>query len=235
MESAIESRIRDNLDRIKEKILDATIRAGRSPASVRLVAVTKKNPATYLEPLIRAGQLDLGENYPQELWEKAEAVSGHSVRWHLIGHLQSNKARRTVPLLWMIHSVDSLKLLQRLNSVAEGMESPPRVCLQANCSREVSKHGWEPQTLLNNAEEIANCRSIPIVGLMTMAGYGTSNDEARPTFVRLRQLAEELRARSGLALPELSMGMSGDFEAAIEEGATLVRVGSALFEGLERS
>jgi pyridoxal phosphate enzyme (YggS family) len=131
----------------------------------------------------------------------------------------------------MIHAVDSLKLLKTLDDLAGNLPEPPRVCLQVNISGEDSKHGWEPDLLPNDAEAIASCRRIPIVGLMTIAGYGTSNEEARPTFARLRDVRDRLQTLTGLALPELSMGMSSDYEAAIEEGSTFVRVGSALFEG----
>src|SRR5690606_7339343 len=141
--------------------------------------------------------------------------------------LQTNKAKRTAPMVRMIHGVDSLKLLRLLDDLVADWPDPPRVCLQANCSGEESKHGWAPEGMVAEADAIAVCRRSPIVGLMTMAGYGTTNEEARPAFSRLRTLRDQMRTRTGLLLPELSMGMSGDFEAAIAEGATLVRVGSA--------
>jgi pyridoxal phosphate enzyme (YggS family) len=180
---------------------------------------------------VAAGASDLGENYPQELWAKAEALTDLPIRWHLIGHLQGNKVKKTVPLVKMIHGVDSLKLLKALDDMAEDLDERPAVCLQVNASNEESKHGWSVEDLPKDAEAIASCRRIPIAGLMTIAGFGTSNEEARPTFARLRELRDQLRAETGLALPDLSMGMSGDYESAIEEGATYVRVGSALFEG----
>ena len=127
----------------------------------------------------------------------------------------------------MIHAVDSLKLLKALNDLPD----PPAVCLQVNVSAEDSKHGWASDDLTKDGPAILECRNLPIVGLMTIAGYGTSNDEARPTFARLRELRDRFWGETGLALPELSMGMSNDYEAAIEEGATFIRVGSALFEG----
>jgi pyridoxal phosphate enzyme (YggS family) len=232
---AMDDRIRSNLERVRSRIAEAARRSGREADSVRLVAVTKKNPPDRIVPLVEAGQLDLGENFPQELWRKVEALAGRPepIRWHLIGHLQSNKAKRTGPMVRLIHGVDSLKLLRWLDELAEEWPDPPSVCLQANCSGEESKHGWGPDAMLDDAEAIASCRRIPIVGLMTMAGYGTTDEEARPTFASLRELRDRMRPRTGLDLPELSMGMSGDFKAAIEEGATLVRVGSALFEGLD--
>ncbi|MFO0891421.1 MAG: YggS family pyridoxal phosphate-dependent enzyme [Isosphaeraceae bacterium] len=228
-------RIGQNLEAVRSRITAAAARSGRGPEAVTLVAVTKKRPAEAVGPLVEAGAIDMGENYPQELWRKVDELSGLTppVRWHLIGHLQSNKARRTLPLVKLIHAVDSLKLLRILDGLVGelGLKEPPAVCLQVNTSEEESKHGWSSDQLLADAEAVASCRAIPIVGLMTMAGWGTTAETARPSFVALRETRDRLRARTGLALAELSMGMSGDFEAAIEEGATLVRVGSALFEG----
>jgi pyridoxal phosphate enzyme (YggS family) len=220
-------RIAENLAAVRGRIADAAKRSGREPSDVQLVAVTKRNPPEIVRELVNLGHLDLGENYPQELWSKAEALADLPVRWHLIGHLQGNKVKKTVPMVGFLHGVDSLKLLQTL----DGMADPPQVCLQVNLSGEASKHGWSAEEILAEADTIAACRAVPIVGLMTIAGYGTTNEEARPTFAGLRQLRDRMRARTGLPLSELSMGMSGDYEAAIEEGATLVRVGSALFEG----
>lgn len=228
-------RIRENLREVEARIAEAARRSGRPAEAVRLVAVTKRNPPEWIRPLVACGARDLGENYPQELWSKAESLAdlGGAVRWHLIGHLQSNKVKKTLPLVAMIHAVDSLKLLRILDEAAGSMANPPPVCLQLNTSDEPSKHGWDPEGILADAEAIAACRSIPIVGLMTMAGLGTTAETARGSFVALREARDRLRDRTGLALDELSMGMSNDFETAIEEGATLVRVGSALFEGVE--
>ncbi len=226
-------RFRDNLNAVRARMDEAARRAGRDPSGVTLVAVTKRNPPGPIRLLVDAGATDLGENYPQELWSKVESLAGLPVRWHLIGHLQGNKAKKTLPMVRMVHAVDSLKLLRTLDDLAGGLAEPPAVCLQVNVSGEDSKHGWGPDDLPRDADSIASCRNIPVVGLMTIAGYGTTPDEARPAFARLRDLRDGLRTASGLALPELSMGMSNDFEAAIEEGATFIRVGSALFEGAE--
>jgi pyridoxal phosphate enzyme (YggS family) len=154
------------------------------------------------------------------------------VRWHLIGHLQGNKAKKTLPMVRMIHAVDSPKLLQALDALAKDLDDPPAVCLQVNTSGEAAKHGWSPSAILDDAEAIAGCRQIPVVGLMTMAALDSTPAIARASFARLRELRNTLRTRTGLSLDELSMGMSGDFEEAIAEGSTLVRVGSALFEGV---
>lgn len=227
-----------NLSHVKERIAISARQAGRSAGDVTLVAVTKRTPAEWARQLAGLGQADLGENYPQELWAKAESLADlPTVNWHLIGHLQSNKLKRTLPLVTMIHAVDSLKLLA---AIAEQMPLAPRlrrICLQVNISEEESKHGWSEESIRTEAAAIAeyvNQKKLPVTGLMTMAAFGTDFETARPAFARLRRLAEELRHETGLPLHDLSMGMSGDFEAAIAEGATHVRVGSALFEGLER-
>ena len=225
--------LRKNWAEINTRIIDAAKRSGRSASEITLVAVTKRNSIELIRPLIALGATDLGENYPQELWAKCAALNHPDLRWHLIGHLQGNKAKKTLPLVSMVHAVDSLKLLRTLNDLAKEILSPPRVCLQVNTSEEEAKHGWSPDEILHDAEAISGLRDIPVVGLMTIAGYDTDAESARPSFVKLREVRDALRARTGLALNHLSMGMSNDFEAAIEEGATLIRVGSALFEGVE--
>jgi PLP dependent protein len=228
-------RIRYNLDEVERRISDAVTRVGRATDSVRLVAVTKKSSPEMIKSLFACGVRDLGENYPQELWRKHDELSdlAGSIHWHLIGHLQTNKVKKTLPMVRMIHSVDSLKLLRALDDAAPALDQPPSVCLQVNTSDEPSKHGWTKELILRDAAAIASCRSIPIVGLMTMAGLGTTAETARGSFARLRELRDVLRRQTDLPLVELSMGMSNDFETAIEEGATQVRVGSALFEGVE--
>jgi pyridoxal phosphate enzyme (YggS family) len=226
-----ETRLRANLESVRDRIARAARRSGRDPRQIMLVGVTKQRPVQSVTALVDLGLRDLGENYPQELWKKVDAAGELPVRWHLIGHLQSNKAKRTLPLVHMIHAVDSLKLLQALDGLAAGVTRPAEVCLQVNCSGEVSKHGWSTEAVLEDAAAIAACRKVPIVGVMTMAALGTTPDQARPAFAQLRDTRDSLRERTGLDLPALSMGMSNDFEVAIEEGATLVRVGSALFEG----
>jgi len=227
------TRLGDNLNTIRGRIADAARRSGRDPADVRLVAVTKRRSAEAVRALVELGASDLGENYPQELWEKAGIVPGIAARWHLIGHLQGNKARRTLPMVAMLHGVDSAKLLRTLDDLAGENGTPPPACLQVNASGEETKHGWTPEGILADADSIAAIRALPIVGLMTMAAAGPAPESSRPAFARLRGLRDELRRRTGLDLPHLSMGMSGDYEVAVEEGATLVRIGSALFEGVE--
>src|SRR5262245_15734854 len=228
-------RVRQNVGSVVERIATAAARSGRPTGEVKLVAVTKKWPVELVRLLIETGVRDLGENYPQELWKRAEALGDRapSIHWHLIGHLQGNKARRTMPIVKMIHAVDSLKLLRQLDSLAVDVPAPPAVCLQVNTSGEETKHGWTSEQILQDCDSIAASKAIPVVGLMTMAAWGTDAESARPSFIKLRETGEEVRRRTGLPLTELSMGMSGDFESAIEEGATLVRIGSALLEGLD--
>jgi pyridoxal phosphate enzyme (YggS family) len=223
-------RLRDNLAGVRARITDAARRSGRQPSDVTLVAVTKRSPPDVVAPLIELGVRDLGENYPQELWRKVELIGRPEVRWHLIGHLQGNKVKRTLPLVRMIHAVDSLKLLESLDGLAAELADPPAVCLQVNCSGEASKHGWSPDAILENAHAIARCQRIQIAGLMTMAALELSSEAARPAFARLRETRDVLRARTGMPLNALSMGMSNDYDVAVEEGATLVRIGSAIFD-----
>ena len=225
--------IRANWEHVQATIAEAARRSGRDVSSVRLVAVTKRNPPERIRPLVELGQVVLGENYPQELWAKVESLADLPVEWHLIGHLQGNKVKKTLPMVRMIHAVDSLKLLQTLDEYAKEQPSPPKLCLQVNTSGEPSKHGWSPEAILNDSDAIAAITHANVVGLMTIAGYGTSPESARPCFALLRKTRDTLREKTGLALPELSMGMSSDLESAIEEGATFVRVGSSLFEGLD--
>ncbi|WP_020467507.1 YggS family pyridoxal phosphate-dependent enzyme [Singulisphaera acidiphila] len=224
--------LRRNLDSVRHRIAEAAQRSGRSPDEVTLVVVTKRLPVEVVPPLVALGALDLGENYPQELWEKVNHLGNSSVRWHLIGHLQSNKAKKTVPMVRMIHAVDSLRLLQGLDALVADPENGPAVCLQVNTSNEPAKHGWSVDEILADADAIAGCRNLRVAGLMTMAALDTTSETARPSFILLRDVREKLKERTGLRLEQLSMGMSNDFETAIEEGATIVRVGSAIFEGV---
>jgi pyridoxal phosphate enzyme (YggS family) len=228
-------RIRYNLESVQSRIADAARRSGRPVEAIRLIAVTKKTPLEWVRALVACGVRDLGENYPQELWPRSEALAEQkdSIRWHLIGHLQSNKVKKTLPLVRLIHSVDSLKLLRALDEAARALTDPPSVCLQVNTSGEPSKHGWTPEEILSDAESIRSCKTIPVIGLMTMAALGTTAETARGSFARLRELRDRLQREADLPLLELSMGMSNDFETAIEEGATLLRIGSGLFEGVE--
>lgn len=221
----------DRLASVRTRIADACQRSGRDPASVTLVAVTKTTTTRVAAMLPALGVSDLGESRPQELWKKAAEVP--AVRWHFIGHLQRNKLDRTVPLASLIHSVDSERLLTSLDEFGRKRGLPVPVLLEMNCSRESAKGGFAPEalpTVMANAMPLAGIR---VDGLMTMAAYADDPEASRPAFAELRQLRDSLRTRTGLPLPHLSMGMSNDFVVAVEEGATLIRLGTFLFEGLE--
>ena len=222
-----------NLERLRNRISNAAGRAGRSVEDVRLVAVTKEVEVEIARELFDLGVKDLGENRPQELWRK-RSLMDRPVSWHLVGTLQRNKARRTLPLVDWIHSVDSSDLLRRLDSLAMEMELKPRVLLQVNTSGEATKHGFSLSEMAQAMPAISELRQVHVRGFMTMAPYDEQPERVREYFARLRDLRDYWagRAPAHCPLTELSMGMSGDFELAIEEGATMIRIGSALFEGL---
>ena len=222
-------RLRD----VHQRIAAACRRVGRSPEEVTLVAITKTVNVEVASLLPELGISDLGESRPQELWKKA-ALLPNSVRWHLVGHLQRNKIEATLPLVKLIHSVDSVRLLEGLEQECAKRQLHVRVLLEVNASREEAKHGFKPEEGPALAQSFSDYQHLEVAGLMTMAAMSDNSEDSRPTFAALRRLRDQLRQLLGQpnALPELSMGMTNDFEVAIEEGATLVRIGSALFEGL---
>ena len=222
--------IADNLASIQERISKAALRADRDPAAIRLVAVSKTVSAESIREAIAAGVTTLGENYVQEARNKIARV-GSQVAWHFIGHLQSNKARNAVDLFSMIHSVDRLSLAEALDEEANRQGKILPVLIQVNISGEESKSGIDPQETLQLLQRIAGLQHLSIQGLMTMPPWFEDPEDARPYFIALRKLREELSREKipGVVLQELSMGMSGDFEVAINEGATLVRIGTAIF------
>lgn len=233
----IVERLHQNAAAIREKVAAAALRSGRAPDSVTIVAVSKYSNLADTKSLFEAGFPDLGESRPQKLWEKAEALSSLPIRWHLIGPLQRNKIRRTVGVVDLLHSGDRMELLEDLDAEAKALDKPLRVLLQVNCSGESQKGGFEPNELAPLLPAVARLTHVRVAGLMTMAGLDGGVARARREFARLRELRDSLAPDlpPGLSLAELSMGMSGDYEAAIEEGATIVRIGSAFFEGIEVS
>lgn len=226
----IRSVLTDRLATVRGRIADACRRAGRNPDAVTLVAVTKTVSPAVATIAAELGAADLGESRPQELWKKAAAIP--TARWHLIGHLQRNKLDRTVPLASLIHSVDSSRLLGALDAFGRARGEPVPVLLEVNCSREANKGGFRPEDVPGICDHAASRPGTAVRGLMTMAAYSDEPGAARPVFAELRDLRDRLWAATGLELPHLSMGMSGDFEVAVEEGATFVRIGTTLFEGL---
>ena len=229
------SRILDNLSQVRGRIAAAAERSGRTADAITLVAVTKYSNAATARALVEAGCADLGEARPQELWQKAAELADLGVRWHLIGHLQRNKLERTLPLVALVHSADSWRLVEALDAGAAQLGRRVPILLEVNISGDVAKHGFRPEELEPRLEALAGLAHLDVRGLMGMSGLESDVDTTRREFAALRGLGERLRGASAgrLTLPELSMGMSGDFEAAIEEGATIVRVGSALVEGVE--
>lgn len=234
--SDLQSRLADNLAAVRDRMASACRKAGREPGEVRLVAVTKYAEWPWVRALAALGQTRLGESRPQQLVERADlfhAAHQPDIEWHLIGHLQRNKVRSVLSKTALIHSVDSLRLLQRIDQLAGELSLSPRVLLEVNVTAEASKDGFDPSELDVAWETAAELPNIEIAGLMAMAEESADPDRIRGAFSRLRALRDRLRQTgSRFTLDELSMGMSGDFEYAIEEGATLVRLGSVLFEGL---
>ena len=226
--------IADNVARVRDEIDAAARAAGRDPSEVKLVAVSKYVDAATAALLVSAGCRALGEARPQQLWEKAEAPSLAGVEWHLIGRLQRNKIRRTLPLLSLIHSVDSERLLAALDEEAAAANLTPQLLLEVNCSGDAAKQGFSPEEVRRLLPTLAEYRRLSITGLMTMAALDGDESTARANFASLRLLRDELapNAPPNVTHAELSMGMSGDFPAAIAEGATIVRVGSSLFDGV---
>ena len=221
----------DALAAVETRLTAACRRAGRARADVTLIAVTKTVSGEVAALLPDLGVHDLGESRPQELWRKA-AVVPSSVRWHLIGHLQRNKIERTLPLVECIHSVDSVRLLAALEDACRQASRTLSVLLEVNASREANKHGFTPEEVPGLTPTLAELKHVRVEGLMTMAAYEEEAERTRPTFAGLRTLRDRLAAALGRPLPHLSMGMSNDFDIAVEEGATMVRLGSVLFEGL---
>ncbi len=227
-------RIAENLARIRERIATAADKSGRTADAILLVAVTKYVSAEVAAAVVEAGCLDLGESRPQELWAKAATLPDPAIRWHLIGHLQRNKIRRTLPLVHMMQSVDSLRILEALEIEAASQQRMLPALLEVNISGDATKTGLPPEELEPVLERAATLRQVSIRGLMGMASLEGHSAAARRDFASLRELRDRLRANvaPNISLDELSMGMSGDFEVAIEEGATIIRPGSMLFEGL---
>jgi pyridoxal phosphate enzyme (YggS family) len=216
------------LGAIRARLAAAARRAGRDPADVTLIAVSKTHPAGRVSELLAAGQRDFGENRVQEALPKLAAV-GPGPRWHLIGHLQTNKVASIVGKFELIHSVDSVRLIEELERRAGAAGLTQRILLQVNVAGEASKSGAPPEGLTELLTALERAPHLRAEGLMTIPPFDLDAEAARPHFARLRALLENIPASAAFTPRHLSMGMSGDFEVAIEEGATLVRVGTALF------
>ena len=242
------SEVRENYLRVVERIEKAARRVGRDPREIRLVAVSKTVDAPRIKEAIESGVSILGENYVQEAQKKIEEIGrpactepasrslaegrrfgeGRPVAWHFIGHLQSNKAKYAVRLFDMIHSLDSLPLAEELNRRAEQAGRAMKVMIEVNLSGEMTKFGAEEESVLNLAKRILDLNRLSLEGLMTMPPYFDLPEMSRPYYIGLREMKEKM-VKEGIPMKELSMGMSNDFEIAIEEGATYIRVGTAIF------
>jgi len=225
-------RIRENLKAVKETINNSSLKAGRNPQDIRLVAVTKMVGLPEIIEAVKAGVLILGENRVQEAKEKISnyklQISNSKVEWHLIGSLQKNKTRTAVQLFDLIHSVDSISLAEEINKQAQNTGKKQRVLIQVKLSGEAAKHGVLEKDLTALHAEITKMKNIKLEGLMTIPPYFENPEMSRPYFMRLREIRDKLSS-TAYNLPELSIGMSNDFGVAIEEGATMVRIGTAIF------
>ena len=226
-----------NIRDVRRRIEAAAQRAGRPPSTIRLIAVSKTFSPDHVRAALDAGQLDFGENKVQEGLAKAGALAGESgakaqaVRWHLIGHLQSNKAKKTAGVFSAIHSVDSVDLVRRIDEGAEAAGTAPEILIQADLAGEATKFGANPSEIPAIVQSALQCRAATLRGLMVVPPWSDNSEDVRPWFRQLRALRDRL-VEDGVpaaSMAELSMGMSHDFEAAIEEGSTIVRVGTAIF------
>ncbi len=223
-----QERMIERVERVRRRIGEACARSGRDPADVTLVAVSKTRPPEAVREAAAAGLVVFGENRVREAAAKIPQCPGH-LRWHLVGHLQGNKVRAAVEWFETIHSIDSLRRLRQVEAACDEAGRSLRVLLQVNVSGEASKFGMAPPEAAGVLEAAAGLSRAEVVGLMTMPPFSEDPGRARRFFSDLRDLRDRLRADTGFDLPELSMGMSADFEVAIEEGATMVRVGTDLF------
>jgi len=225
----IKEAIKNNLSAVMQRIERAALACGRDPKTVRLVVVAKTQPEPLVRAAIEAGAGIIGENYIQEARGKFEKLVGLPADWHFIGHLQSNKAKYAVRMFELIHSVDTAKLAAELDKQARKAGKTQNILVQVNISKEPSKSGVEQELALDLIHTINAYPNICIKGLMTMPPFFDAPERARPYFAALRRLSGQARQQLGFPLNDLSMGMTGDFEVAIEEGATLVRIGTAVF------
>jgi pyridoxal phosphate enzyme (YggS family) len=222
--------LKKRLDHVKDRINKTALKCGRDPESIHLVAVSKTIPANRVREAIMAGVTTLGENYVQEARNKFNVLGTFPVSWHFIGHLQSNKAKYAVRLFDLIHSVDSLKLARELNKQAKKVNKIQDVLIQINISKEPSKSGSDIENAANLIKDIVLFENLTVKGFMAMPPFFNNPEKARPYFTALRNLRDQIQKDfPGVDLNELSMGMTGDFEVAIEEGATFVRIGTAIF------
>ena len=229
---SVENDLQSRLDSVRARIAGCLHRSNRAPEEITLVAVSKTHPPERLQEAIAVGVTDLGENRVQEAGPKIAEVGRDAARWHLIGHLQTNKARKAVTLFDVIHSLDSVSLARRLEQACtDERREELRVLIQVDLAGEETKSGVAPETLLELVEVVKDCSRLKLAGLMLLPPFFEDRERVRPFFRKLRELRDELKIKGyfGVERGELSMGMTHDFEVAIEEGATLLRIGTAIF------
>ena len=222
------SSIAENLERVREQIATAAGRSGRAVEDIELVAVSKTHDASRVREAIQAGQLLFGESRVQEARAKIPELPSN-LRWHFIGHLQKNKIRHALPLFELFHGIDSLDLARDMHRIADETGAQPRVLLEVNVAGEGSKYGFKPEQVRRDMDSLLELSRLTIEGLMTIPPLAPEAEPSRPFFVQLRDLRDQLQQEFKMSLPQLSMGMTNDFTVAVEEGATLVRVGTAIF------
>ena len=225
-------KLAENYHNVLKRIHHAAEQAGRDPMDVKLVAVTKYVDDSVVRSLYQLGCRNFGENRPQVLWEKADKLSDCDISWHMIGHLQTNKVKRSLPMIYLLHAGDSLKLLNAVNREANAKGVVADVLCEVNISGDGSKHGFSPDSMADSLTDISQMQNVRVKGLMAMASLTGGTERAGEDFQKLRRLRDQLQqvVPDNVSLSELSMGMSGDFEQAIDHGATLVRVGSVLYQ-----
>jgi PLP dependent protein len=220
--------IGENLERVRSQIADAAQKSGRAPNEIELVAISKTHDAEKVRAAHKAGQILFGENRVQEARVKIPELPS-SLRWHFVGHLQKNKIRHALPLFELFHGIDSLDLARDLNRVAEEEGMHPRILLEVNVAGEGTKFGFKPETVRQEMEQLLSLGRLSIEGLMAIPPLAEEAENSQKFFVDLRELRDALEKEFNMKLPQLSMGMTNDFVVAVEEGATLVRVGTAIF------
>lgn len=222
------SMVADNVEHVRRQLAAVCARAGRPLEEITLVAVSKTFDASYIRQAVEAGIFDIGENFVQELTRKRSGLRDDRIRWHFVGHLQTNKIKHIAEWIHLIHSVDSLHLAAELDKYAERVGRDINVLIEVNTSGEQTKFGIRPEQTLPLVQQVSTCRHLRLLGLMTMGPLAERPEASRPAFRLLRELQQDL-LRQGFHLPHLSMVTTGDFEVAVEEGATMIRLGTAIF------
>src|SRR6267143_4387216 len=220
--------IAENLDTIRRRIASACLRAGRKPEEVTLIAVTKTFGSALIREAVRAGCRDFGENFVQELLRKREELGGEDIRWHFIGHLQSNKVRHIIECIHLIHSVDSVNLGNEISKRAQNAGRTVEILVEVNSTAEKTKYGVQQEEAAGLIQRLQELDHVTVAGLMTIGPLAPDPEESRPAFRTMKNLMDTFKM-GGITLPHLSMGMTNDFEVAIEEGATMIRLGTAIF------